>query len=97
MEMQSLKGRIALVKGGSTGLGFGVAKKLIGKGAVVSITGRRQAELDRAFGELGSSATAIQADAANKADMLRVAETDGSQRHSQQVGKPEPTRCWGES
>jgi NAD(P)-dependent dehydrogenase (short-subunit alcohol dehydrogenase family) len=75
MEMQPLKGRVALVTGGSTGLGFGAAKKLIEEGAVVYITGRRQAELDRAVGELGSSATAIQADAANKADMLRVADT----------------------
>ena len=75
MEMQSLKGRVALVTGGSTGLGFGAAKKLIEEGAFVYITGRRQAELDRAIGELGSAATAIQADASNKADMLRVAAT----------------------
>ncbi|MGJ7043336.1 NAD(P)-dependent dehydrogenase (short-subunit alcohol dehydrogenase family) [Shinella sp. BE166] len=75
MEMQSLKGRVALITGGSTGLGFGAAKKLIEEGAIVYITGRRQAELDRAVGELGSSASAIRADAASKADMLRVADT----------------------
>lgn len=75
MEMQSLKGRVALITGGSTGLGFGAAKKLIEEGAIVYITGRRQAELDRAVGELGSSAAAIRADAASKADMLRVADT----------------------
>ena len=75
MEMQSLKGRVALVTGGSTGLGFGAAKKLIEEGAFVYITGRRQAELDRAVGELGPSASAIQADAASKADMLRVTDT----------------------
>ena len=63
MEMQSLKGRVALVTGGSTGLGFGAAKKLIEEGASVYITGRRQAELDRAVSKLGSAATAIQADA----------------------------------
>ena len=72
METKSLKGRVALVTGGSTGLGFGAAKKLIEEGAFVYITGRRQAELDRAVGELGTSASAIQADAASKADMLRV-------------------------
>lgn len=75
MEAQSLKGRVALVTGGSTGLGFGAAKKLIEEGATVYITGRRQAELDRAVSDLGASATAIQADASSKPDMLRVAET----------------------
>jgi NAD(P)-dependent dehydrogenase (short-subunit alcohol dehydrogenase family) len=75
MGTQVLKGRVALVTGGSTGLGFGAAKRLIEEGAVVYITGRRQSTLDQAATKLGSSAIAIQADASNKNDMLRVART----------------------
>jgi NAD(P)-dependent dehydrogenase (short-subunit alcohol dehydrogenase family) len=75
MENQILKGRVALVTGGSTGIGFGAVRCLIEQGAVVYITGRRQSQLDEAAARLGASAKAIQADATRKADMLRVAET----------------------
>jgi NAD(P)-dependent dehydrogenase (short-subunit alcohol dehydrogenase family) len=44
MATQLLKGRVALVTGGSTGLGFGAAKRLLEEGAIVYITGRRQAQ-----------------------------------------------------
>ena len=75
MESQALKGRIALVTGGTTGLGFGAAKRLIEEGATVYITGRRKDVLDAAAEKLGTSATGIRADVTSKADMLRVAET----------------------
>lgn len=74
MTIHSLKGRIALVTGGTTGLGFGAAKRLIEHGATVYITGRRQNVLDDAAGKLGASARAIRADVTSKEDMLRVAE-----------------------
>lgn len=74
MTIHSLKGRIALVTGGTTGLGFGAAKRLIEHGAIVYITGRRQNVLDDAAGKLGASARAIRADVTSKEDMLRVAE-----------------------
>lgn len=74
METQKLKGRIALVTGGTTGLGFGAAQRLIEEGAFVYITGRRQSVLDEAVARLGTSAKGLQADAMKKADMLRVAE-----------------------
>jgi len=75
MENQILKGRVALVTGGTTGLGFGAAKRLIEEGALVYITGRRQSVLDEAARKLGPSAAGIQEDAASKSDMLQVAET----------------------
>lgn len=75
MTTQSLKGRIALVTGGTTGLGFGAAKRLIEHGATVYITGRRQNVLDEAVTKLGNSARAICADVSNKEDMLRAAAT----------------------
>ncbi|KQT86854.1 SDR family oxidoreductase [Aurantimonas sp. Leaf443] len=74
METQALKGRVALVTGGTTGLGFGAAQRLIEEGAFVYITGRRQNVLDEAVAKLGTSAKGLQADAMKKADMLRVAE-----------------------
>ncbi|CFQ45910.1 SDR family oxidoreductase [Rahnella sp. Lac-M11] len=75
MTTQSLKGRIALVTGGTTGLGFGAAKRLIEHGATVYITGRRQNVLDDAISKLGTSARAIRADVSSKEDMLRAAAT----------------------
>jgi NAD(P)-dependent dehydrogenase (short-subunit alcohol dehydrogenase family) len=75
MNTQTLKGRVALVTGGTTGLGFGAAKRLIEHGAIVYITGRRQNVLDAAVNKLGASAFGIHADATSKSDMLRVAET----------------------
>ena len=75
MTTQSLKGRIALVTGGTTGLGFGAAKRLIEHGATVYITGRRQNVLDEAVTNLGNSARALGADVSSKEDMLRAAAT----------------------
>lgn len=74
MDNQLLKGRVALVTGGTTGLGFGAAERLIAAGAIVYITGRRQSVLDEATAKLGASAHGLRADASSKADMLRVAE-----------------------
>ncbi|GAA0794738.1 short-chain dehydrogenase [Spirilliplanes yamanashiensis] len=75
MNTPILDGRIALVTGGTTGLGFGAAQRLIDEGATVYITGRRKDVLDEAAAKLGPSATGIQADATSKSDMLRVADT----------------------
>jgi NAD(P)-dependent dehydrogenase (short-subunit alcohol dehydrogenase family) len=75
MIPQTLQGRVALVTGGTTGIGFGSAKRLIEHGATVYITGRRQAVLDTAVAKLGKGAHGIQADASVKADMQRVADT----------------------
>lgn len=70
-----LKDHVALVTGGTTGIGFGAAKRLIEQGAFVYITGRRQNVLDEAVKKLGSTARGLQADVSIKADMLKVAET----------------------
>jgi len=74
MESKVLDERVALVTGGTTGIGFGAARRLIEAGAIVYITGRRQAELDRAARELGPAAHAIQADVRDKQAMLTVAD-----------------------
>lgn len=74
MTAQILKGRVALVTGGTTGIGFGSAKRLLEHGATVYITGRRQEVLEAAVARLGSGAHGLQADVSKKADMQRVAD-----------------------
>ncbi len=59
---QTLKGKIALVTGGSTGIGLGIAQAFVGQGAFVFITARRQQQLDDAVAQLGDRVTGIQAD-----------------------------------
>lgn len=68
-----LEGKIALVTGGSSGIGFGTAKRMIEEGAFVYIIGRRKEVLDEAAIKLGDSAKAVQADISNKDDMIRLA------------------------
>ncbi|HET8694563.1 MAG TPA: glucose 1-dehydrogenase [Aquabacterium sp.] len=67
-----LNGKVALVTGGSSGIGLAAAKELAAQGAQVFITGRRQPELDAAVAEIGSNATGIRADAAVLADLDAV-------------------------
>lgn len=73
METQVLKGKVALVTGGNSGIGFGAAKSLIEAGAFVYITSRRQQQLDEALAKLGQNARAIQADVTDKKAMGNVA------------------------
>ena len=64
-----LEGKIALVTGGSSGIGLATAKQFIHEGAFVYITGRRQTELDAAAQSLGSQVKAVRADASNLTDL----------------------------
>jgi 3-oxoacyl-[acyl-carrier protein] reductase len=68
-----LTDRCALVTGGSRGIGRAVAEALVAEGARVAITGRTEADLERAAGELG--AVAIRADVAVEADAVRAVAT----------------------
>src|ERR1700689_3466955 len=69
---KKLEGKIALVTGGSTGIGLATAQRLVAEGAYVYITGRRQPELDAAVKTIGSNVTAVQADAAKLDDLDRL-------------------------
>ena len=73
--MGKLEGKIALVTGGSSGIGLATAEQFVQEGAYVFITGRRQPELDAARELIGEHVTAIQADVSNLNDLDRVYST----------------------
>ena len=75
-----LKDKVAVVTGGSTGIGLGIARQFIAEGAFVFITGRRQAELDAAVAELGPQVQGVQADASNLSDLHRLYEVVKAQK-----------------
>jgi NAD(P)-dependent dehydrogenase (short-subunit alcohol dehydrogenase family) len=69
---RKLEGKIALVTGGSTGIGLATAQQFVAEGAYVFITGRRQPELNAAAKTIGSNVTAIVADASKLDDLDKL-------------------------
>ncbi len=73
--MGKLQGKVAVITGGTTGIGLATAHLFVKEGAHVFITGRRQKELDHAVKSIGINATGVQGDVANLADLDRLYET----------------------
>jgi NAD(P)-dependent dehydrogenase (short-subunit alcohol dehydrogenase family) len=70
--MGRLQGKIALVTGGTSGIGLATAKRFVEEGAYVFITGRRDPELAAAVKEIGRNVTGVQGDVSNLADLDRL-------------------------
>jgi NAD(P)-dependent dehydrogenase (short-subunit alcohol dehydrogenase family) len=74
-----LAGKVAVVTGGSAGIGLGIAKRFAQEGARVFITGRRQSQLDETVASFGANAAAIKGDTSNLADLDRLYATINAQ------------------
>ena len=73
--MGKLQGKVAVITGGTEGIGLATAQLFVNKGAYVFITGRRQKELNDAVTVIGSNVTGIQGDVAKLADLDRLYQT----------------------
>ena len=69
---KKLEGKVAVITGGNSGIGLATAQRFADEGAHVFITGRRQAELDRAVKEIGPDAVGVPGDVSNLADLDRL-------------------------
>jgi NAD(P)-dependent dehydrogenase (short-subunit alcohol dehydrogenase family) len=68
---------VAVITGGTEGIGLATAQLFVNEGAYVFITGRRQKELDEAVTTIGSNVTGVPGDVAKLADLDRLYQTVG--------------------
>ena len=73
--MKRLEGKVAVITGGSSGIGLATAQRFVEEGAYVFITGRRQGELDAAVNQIGKNVTGVQGDVSNLEDLDRLYAT----------------------
>ncbi len=72
--MGALEGKVAVITGGSSGIGLATARRFVKEGAYVFITGRRVAVLDKAASLIGKNVRAVQGDVSNLDDLDRLCE-----------------------
>src|SRR5258708_26129905 len=72
---KKLEGKIAVITGGTEGIGLATAKLFVKEGAYIFITGRRQKELDEAVKAISTNVSGVQGDVAQLADLDRLYET----------------------
>jgi NAD(P)-dependent dehydrogenase (short-subunit alcohol dehydrogenase family) len=70
--MSRFNDKVAVVTGGSSGIGLATARRFIADGARVVITGRNQEALDAAVAKLGDRAEGVRGDVANLGDLDRL-------------------------
>ena len=78
--MKKLDNKVAVITGGTSGMGLATAKRFVAEGAYVFIMGRRQHELDAAVKDIGTHVTGVQGDIAKLADVDRLYETVKAQK-----------------
>jgi NAD(P)-dependent dehydrogenase (short-subunit alcohol dehydrogenase family) len=77
-----LEGKIAVVTGGSSGIGLATARLFSAEGAFVFIAGRRQGELNEAVALIGPLAMAVQCDISNSKDLDQLFEKIKAQKRA---------------
>src|SRR5207237_3923962 len=70
--MKRLEGKVAIITGGSSGIGLATAKRFVDKGAHVVITGRREKELKEAAAFIGRNVTTVAGDVSRLEDLDRL-------------------------
>src|SRR5271168_871089 len=78
--MKKLDNKVAVITGGTSGMGLATAKRFVAEGAYVFIMGRRQHELDAAVKDIGSHVTGVQGDISKLTDLDRLYEVVKSQK-----------------
>ena len=96
--MNKLDGKVAVVTGGSSGIGLATAQRFVDEGAHVFITGRRQKELDQAVTQIGKSVTGVQGDVSKLDDLDRLYDKVKEQKgkidvHWNRFLKPTLIKC----
>src|SRR5690606_20616847 len=70
--MSRLKNKVAVITGGNSGIGFGIAQEFKHEGDKGAIIGRSQETLDSSVARLGDNFMALNADVTNVPDLERV-------------------------
>src|ERR1700740_2000648 len=73
--MARLAGKVAVITGGSSGIGLAPAQRFVDEGADVFVMGRRRSELDKAKALIGNGLSTVAGDVTNSADLDKLFAT----------------------
>src|ERR1700712_2393288 len=72
---QKLTNKVAVVTGGTSGIGLAIAMRFAQEGAKVAVTGRNQKSIDEAVAKIGPNGLGIQGDVSKLHDLTRIYQT----------------------
>jgi len=78
-SMKRLEGKVAVITGGSSGIGYATAKAFVNEGATVYITGRRKEALEAAAAKIGKGCVPVAGDTAKQEDVKALYDRIRSQ------------------